>query len=235
MVQKSGFNSLSRALIDAWIVAPTPLEDAAELYRDLVAGMGIKMSLNYFATSEADPLDWRYSPLKSYGVRSKLADIAALVPPGRLADMPDRAYVLEKVIPSLSRSLAVQSPLIDVVETRILGFNVGYDRVVLPQKTARRPSWCLTFTEGRFLLAPPSEQAPIDPADESILQLRIEGLTAREAADVLAMSPRTVEHRIEKLKTRFDARNVVHLTAMFLSTHMGRRIADERIRLAETG
>ena len=60
----------------------------------------------------------------------------------------------------------------------------------------------------------------MDLTDEGIVQLLIEGHTAKEIAEMLELSPRSIEHRVEKLKTRFEARNLVHLVAKIVSTKL---------------
>ncbi|MGN7713464.1 LuxR C-terminal-related transcriptional regulator [Agrobacterium radiobacter] len=69
------------------------------------------------------------------------------------------------------------------------------------------------------MLSPPQQHEKLDVADEAIVQLLIEGATAKEIAETLSVSARTVEHRIERLKTRYGARNTVHLIAMLVTAH----------------
>ncbi|WP_245289628.1 MULTISPECIES: helix-turn-helix domain-containing protein [Agrobacterium] len=57
----------------------------------------------------------------------------------------------------------------------------------------------------QFLLSPPQQHEKLDVADEAIVQLLIEGATAKEIAETLGVSPRTLEHRIERLKIRYRA------------------------------
>ncbi|WP_390919876.1 LuxR C-terminal-related transcriptional regulator [Neorhizobium turbinariae] len=51
----------------------------------------------------------------------------------------------------------------------------------------------------------------------------IEGQTTKEIGDLLQLSPRTIEHRIDRLKTRFEARNLVHLVAKLVANQVGRK------------
>ena len=106
----------------------------------------------------------------------------------------------------------LRRPAIEHIRSKIAGVRFGYDRVILPQKGDGIPSWCISMAEGRFMLPRPREEK-MDLVDEGIVQLLIEGHTAKEIADLLALSPRTVEHRIEKMKDRLGARNLVHLVA----------------------
>jgi DNA-binding NarL/FixJ family response regulator len=56
----------------------------------------------------------------------------------------------------------------------------------------------------------------------------MEGETAKDIAPVLNLSQRTIEHRIDKMKVRYEARNVVHLTAKLFAIHMDRRMREDR-------
>jgi DNA-binding CsgD family transcriptional regulator len=113
----------------------------------------------------------------------------------------------------------------ELVKTRVLGVNLGYERLILPQKTtARRPSWLLTVSNGRFMFNPPQQQARMDATDEAVIQLLTEGATAKEIAADLGISHRTVEHRLERMKERYGAKNTVHLAAMLVATHFDRDV-----------
>ena len=227
MSSKSTFNTISQTLIDNWLSAVTPIDDPKTLYGKLCDQMTLKMSLNFVDTKSDDPLAWQSTHIKAFGFNTRLLNLKKWLPDGALADFPDRDYVLEAVIPRYSRTIKIKKPLIDLVQTKIAGINIGYDRLILPQKTEGRPQWCMSFTEGRFMLNA-SVDAKLDLVDEEIVQLLIEGETAKEIATILGVSQRTVEHRIDKMKIRYDARNVVHLTAKLFSVHLERRMAEDR-------
>ncbi|WP_440531380.1 hypothetical protein [Sinorhizobium fredii] len=48
------------------------------------------------------------------------------------------------------------------------------------------------------------------------------------------MSHRTVEHRLERMKQRYGARNVVHLVSMLIATHLDRPSPGNGSAMAET-
>ncbi len=227
MTSKSTFNTISQALIDNWLDATAPLADVRAICGSLSDRMTFKMSLNVVDTRSDDPLDWHFRCLKAYGINSRMLNLKKMFPEGPLRDLPDRAYTLDAIIPHYSRAIALRKPLIDLVQAKLAGINVGYDRLLIPQKTATRPEWCLSFTEGRFMFHAPVD-AKLDMVDEGIIQLLMEGETAKEIAVVLALSQRTIEHRIDKMKNRYEAKNVVHLTAKLFSIHMDRRMAEDR-------
>lgn len=110
----------------------------------------------------------------------------------------------------------------ELVKTRLLGVNLGYDRILLPQRNAGRPEWIISSSYAQFLLTPPQRREKLDVGDEAIVQLLVEGATAKEIATTLGVSHRTVEHRLERMKQRYGARNTVHLVAMLIATHLER-------------
>lgn len=57
----------------------------------------------------------------------------------------------------------------------------------------------------------------LSPREQQILALLVEGNTYKEVAHVLGISPRTVEHYVERLKIRFDKPRVPALTGYLAS------------------
>lgn len=206
----ASFNSLSHNLIDAWVAAEV-IADPKDLYGPILNSMNIKMALSLIDMSGEDPYDWNFTRIKNYGFKSSLMIWETYFPNGPLRNL-DRAYVDEAIIPAVSHMRKIRRPAIEHIRSKIAGIRFGYDRVILPQKGDGVPSWCISMAEGRFMLPRPREEK-MDLVDEGIVQLLIEGHTAKEIADLLALSPRTVEHRIEKMKDRLGARNLVHLVA----------------------
>ena len=49
--------------------------------------------------------------------------------------------------------VATQSPSIEVVKAKLVGFGVVYDRIILPQRHPDRPEWVLSYTNGRLLIS----------------------------------------------------------------------------------
>ncbi|UWU23025.1 helix-turn-helix transcriptional regulator [Rhizobium sp. CB3060] len=102
---------------------------------------------------------------------------------------------------------------------RILGMHAAYERIILPQKNSSgRSAWCIGLLDVHFLLRAGPRAAGTDDTDLGILQLLAEGASTREIADAVSLSPRTVEHRIERLKSAFGARNIAHLVALSIGS-----------------
>ena len=142
-------------------------------------------------------------------------------PDAPLRDL-DRAFIDRSLVPALRGVIETKRPAIDLVKTSMVGIRVGYERLMIPQKTAGTPQWCVSLAEGRFAI-PFHQEAKTDLTDDGIVQLLIEGHTAREIADMLHLSPRTIEHRIDRMKARHEAKNLVHLVAKLVGAQLDRR------------
>ena len=214
----SAFNTISRELIDAWLQrGETAVPE--DLYTGVIERLNVKMALSVVVTSAADPYDWRFRRVKDFGFKSRLlTQMKQQFPDAALRDL-DRAFIDDAVIPAYTRALEVGRPLLELVTTRLLGVRIGYQRLILPQKSEEGPAWCISLVEGRFFVAPVKE-AKTDITDDNIIQLLIEGQTTKEIGALLHLSPRTTEHRIDRLKTRFEASNVVHLLAKLIASQM---------------
>lgn len=232
MPKETSFALVSRKLLDAWLASsPDDPADAADLYGGVADLLSVRMRLTLIRVGEGDPLQWKMQAVRTYGFASRLMDFAKLLPDGPLGDVSDRQFMEHAVLPRMLEVIETQQPVIEVVKTKVLGLNVGYDRIMLPQKNARRPEWVITSTMGRFMFMAPRKHAELDLTDESIVQLLLEGATAKEIAGEINVSPRTVEHRLERLKERLGARNLVQLTAMLTAHRLGHATPDMTAKL----
>lgn len=223
MKKNTSFAVTSRQLMDAWL--RTDAESPAtpgNVYRDALEGLTIKTRLTIFWINGEDPLAWDIEAVRNYGFISHVLNLKKLIPDGPLGKVKDRAYLERAVISQVREAIETQQPKIEFVKAKFFGINVGYDRVMLPQKTLGRPAWVISCTYAQFLLNAFASEAGLDIADEAIMQLLIEGATAKEIAAALDFSHRTVEHRLERMKQRFGAKNIVQLTAMFIATRVER-------------
>lgn len=217
----STFNALSHELMDAWLVRDAVLKPE-ELMGLVIDRMTLKMALSLLQTDGADPYRWRFTRVKDFGFQSRMLErMRKELPDAALGEL-NRGYIDEAVIPAFSRAVESRRPLLDLVRTRILGMRVGYQRLILPQKGEGAPQWCISLVEGRFFI-PSDKEAKTDLTDDGIVQLLIEGHTAREIAELLHLSPRTIEHRIDRMKERLEAKNLVHLVAKLVASQLDRK------------
>jgi DNA-binding CsgD family transcriptional regulator len=214
------FNALCHDLIDLWLQTDTS-DGPESLYAGVLERLTMKMALSVVRTATADPYDWQFQRIRDFGFKSPLLQqVRVALPNAQLRNL-DRRFIDEAILPAYSQVISSGRPSIDMVRTKLLGVRVGYERLILPQKTEGKPAWCVSLAEGRFFL-PPLQELKSDLVDESIIQLLIEGQTAKEIAGLLDLSPRTIEHRIDRLKSRLEARNLVHLVAKLVATQVER-------------
>lgn len=157
-----------------------------------------------------------------FRLTSRILNINKIFADAYIGDFKDQSYMETAVIPRLQQVIDNQQPSLELVKTRLFGVNLGYDRILLPQRNADRPEWIISSSNAQFLLSPPQRREMLDVGDEAIVQLLVEGATAKEIAVSLDVSHRTVEHRLERMKERYGARNIVHRVAMLIATHLDR-------------
>lgn len=207
--------------MDAWLQAEAGCRPE-ELCANILGRLTIRMALSTVNTSASDPYHWFFHRVKDFGFKSQLLDrMRREFPDAELKDL-NREFVDSAIIPAYTRAIETRRPSIDVVTTKILGVRVGYERLILPEKADGPPTWCISLAEGRFFI-PPATVVKTDVTDDGIVQLLIEGQTAKEIAISLDLSPRTVEHRIDRLKARYEAKNLVHLIAKLVGAQVDRR------------
>ncbi|MDQ0319486.1 DNA-binding CsgD family transcriptional regulator [Pararhizobium capsulatum DSM 1112] len=227
MSKETSFNVVTRTMLDEWLkTVPEKPAAAEDIYRGVFDKLSIKMRLTVFTIEGDNPLNWHMKTIRHSGFITRVLNLNKIFADCRIGEFKDRAYMEQAVIPRLKDVLARQQPALELVKTKLLGVKLGYDRILLPQKNTDRPEWIISSSYAQFLLNPPARNEKLDVADETIVQLLIEGATAKEIAATLGISHRTVEHRLERMKERFGARNTVHLVAMLIGTHIDRAIPD---------
>ncbi|MQB34721.1 LuxR family transcriptional regulator [Agrobacterium rhizogenes] len=223
MAKETPFSALTRKMLDNWLQTdPTRPASPDMVYADILEMLSIKMRLTVFMIKGDDPKRWFMKAIRHSGFTSRILNINKIFADAYIGDFKDQAYMEEAVIPRLLQVLDSQQPSMELVKTRLFGVSLGYDRILLPQRNGGRPEWIISSSYAQFLLSPTKRQERLDVADEAIVQLLIEGATAKEIAVTLNVSHRTVEHRLERMKERYGARNTVHLVAMLMANHLDR-------------
>jgi DNA-binding CsgD family transcriptional regulator len=62
------------------------------------------------------------------------------------------------------------------------------------------------------------KRAILSPREIEVLNLIVQGYSAKEAAEVLSLSPRTVERHIDNARSKLGARNRPHLVIEAIET-----------------
>jgi DNA-binding CsgD family transcriptional regulator len=216
------FNTISRTLLDNWLSMADPQPD--DIYRDVVDKMSVRMRLTVIDVGAEKPEDWVLRPVRQTRLSTRILNLNALFKAGSFADFKDQEYLNTSVIPQYLAVLDRRQPIIDTVATKLLGIKIAYDRILLPEKAKGRPSWIVTCTYGRFMASTATESPNIDNVDEAILLHVMAGESAKEIAVHMNLSPRTVEHRLERLRKQLGARSLPHLITMLVVAGFDRSI-----------
>lgn len=218
------FTAVCQKLIDAWLFtdARTPAAPE-EIYSGIITSLTIRMRMAVIDLRSDEPKNWVLRPVRQTRIRSRIIDLNSLFGGGRLGDIKDQAYIESSVLPAYTKAIRAARPLIDTVETKLMGVRVIYDRIILPQRTETQPDWLVVCTHGRFMAAAP-RSVEMDATDQAILTALIEGMAMKEIAMEVDLSPRTVEHRLERLKKQTGARSLPHLAALFVTAGFDRSI-----------
>lgn len=218
MKRPATFKQISRLLMDSWISSPDGLVDPKGIHGPFHGMLRANMVLLAVDTRSEKPEEFHLDFIKGYDLPTGFASLHLLQRPSSFSDFPDQHYLQGIVVPTYADAAKRQRPAMRRIVTRILDMHVAYDRIILPQKnSAGRSSWCIGLLEIRFLLPTGPRSDGLDDADVAILQLLAEGASTREIADVMSLSARTIEHRIERLKSAFGARNIAHLVGLSIS------------------
>lgn len=235
MPSDTSFSAIIRQMMDAWLqTTPESPALARDIYGSVLDLLSIKMRLTLISIDGDDPLKWSMQAIRKSGFSSRVLNINKIFSDGKLGDFKDRSYIENAVIPRYLEVIATQQPSLELVKTKLFGVNLGYDRLLLPQRNADRPEWIISSSNGQFMLSPPKRQQRLEVADEAIIQLLMEGATAKEIALSLGLSHRTIEHRLGRMKEHYGAKNTVHLVAMLISMHLERSMASGAALPVET-
>ena len=205
------FAELTRRLTDAWLESAGISASADAICRSVQDLVKINMVLMIVDITKAPP-DWRIDFVRKYKIPTSLAAVETLQKTGNLCDFPERALIEQHVVEVCQKAIADGRPIISRIDQVIRNVRVVGRRIVVPDPTEKR-AWCVILGEVHSLSAV-GRDIRFDDVDLSILQLLREGLSAREIGKVLELSPRTVEHRVERMKARAGVRAIIPLLAM---------------------
>lgn len=217
------FNTICQKLVDAWVSCSDEQQTLpVGIYGSITSQLTPRMRLSVIEIDGDDPRQWVLSTLRHSRIAARILNLDAIFVGGKLGSISDQSYLEQSVYPAYLTVVQRRQPMIDVVETKLLGVRVIYDRVILPQKSASRPKWLIVCTFGRFMAKTPEPALEMDSTDEAILSAMIEGMTSKEIAIQIGLSPRTVEHRIDRVKKQAGARSLPHLAALLVSAGFDR-------------
>lgn len=217
MKQPASFKLISRLMTDAWIYSQDGHRDASGIYARILERLRSNMILAVIDTRALNPDDFAFDFIHKYKVPTGMSAMRDLLESRKLSGFPDQQHLRRLMIPAYVSTMEHRRPRTDRITAGILDMNMMYDRLILPQRNPKgRSEWCLVLIDVKFLL-PAASKTAVSDIDLGILQLLAEGATIREIAEASHRSDRTIHHRVERLKTRLGARNLVHLAALSIS------------------
>ncbi len=205
--------------MDAWISAGVDTDGADIICGSVLDYLAPDMILTVTGTTATDPLDWTLSVICGYEVPSRLVGILPVGTDIPFHSLSDRQFTMGTIVAGRQRAITQARPEIDSVDACLSDVRMFGDRIILPSRnTGRHGAWCVSLVRIRCLL-PTTKPAPeLDATELAILQLLLEGYIARDIGGRIGLSPRTVEHKLEKLKAAFAARSVAHLATLSIAS-----------------
>ncbi|TAW77464.1 winged helix-turn-helix transcriptional regulator [Rhizobium ruizarguesonis] len=200
------FGELAQQLIDVWI--SREVQRPAILSHLVGEQLSANMALAVIEVADSGPTEFGVNLVRDYSIPTSYADVPdvlksrlPLVPGGHLHPS------IQKAIAGRRPSLVSETVCHDNMQT-------NFEMLSLPRKTEQSGGdWCLVFGVVNYILRPSAIPKDLDGIDLAILQLLREGLQMREIGHRVELSPRTVEHRIERLKALTGARTLHDLVA----------------------
>jgi len=203
------FADLARRLTDAWLEnsgEPSVLPDT--IWRSVKDLLKVNMVLVVVDMVNAPP-NWHMDFIQRYGIQTSLIDTKALQNADSLRDFSRVPLLEQHIIGVCQKAIADGRPIIGKIDQVIQNARVVASGIVVPDPSVKK-TWCGILGEVHSISAVVRD-VRFDDIDLSIVQLLREGLFAREIGHVIELSPRTVEHRIEKMKARAGVKSIVPL------------------------
>ncbi|MDR6104224.1 DNA-binding CsgD family transcriptional regulator [Agrobacterium larrymoorei] len=205
------FIDLARRLTDAWLASSGEPESSAVIccsVKDLLKINMVLISIEMAAT----PANWRVEFVRKYGIPTGLMDGDRLQNSGPLGNSPDMGLLKSALVEVCQKVMITGRPLTGRMDQTIENARMVASGIVLPDPTGEK-AWCVVLGEVHSITMVPRDTR-FDDVDLSVLQLLREGMSARGIGSLLELSPRTVEHRIEKIKARVGVTSITALTAL---------------------
>lgn len=203
------FLDLVRRLTDAWLDSSGALSVSPDaIWRSVKDLLKVNMALIVVDMAKAPP-NWHMNFIQRYGIPTGLIDAKGLQKADSLRDFSRVPLLEQHIVEVCQKAITDGRPIIGKIDRVIQDAKIVASGIVVPDPTAKK-TWCIILSEVHSISAVVRD-ARFDDIDLSIVQLLREGLSAREIGHVIELSPRTVEHRIERMKARAGVKSIVPL------------------------
>nr|WP_168597889.1 winged helix-turn-helix transcriptional regulator [Rhizobium sp. SG570] len=209
-VRPRGFAALAQQLIDVWI-SRDEVDHPSGLSRVVGEQLAANMVLAVITVPAGGAIEFDVHVVRDYSIPTTYADVPDVLK-SRLPMLPGG-----RLHPSIQKALAVRRPSLVSETVRHDSVQTDFEMLSLPRKAAKPgDDWCFVYGVVNHILRSSAIPKDLDDVDLAILQLLREGLQMREIGHRIELSPRTIEHRIERLKTLAGARTLHGLVARSL-------------------
>ncbi|MDE8762577.1 winged helix-turn-helix transcriptional regulator [Rhizobium sp. CBK13] len=207
-MKSASFDDLAQQLIDVWI--SREVDRPAILGRMAGEQLSANMVLAVIEMTDSNA-EIRVNLLRDYSIPTSYGDVAEVLI-SRLPLLPGG-----RLHPSIQGAIAGRRPSLISETVRHDNLQTNFEMLSLPQKTEKPGGdWCLVLGVVNYILRSSAVPKDLDDIDLAILQLLREGLQMRGIGQRVELSPRTVEHRVERLKALTGARTLHDLVARSL-------------------
>lgn len=204
------FGELAQHLIDVWI-SRDEIEDPFSVYHAIRARLAKNMVLAVLDFPVGGPSEFRVDVVRDYSIPTSYDDVPELLKT-RLPLLP-----MGHLHPSVEKAISTRRPSLIAESVRHGDLQTNFEMLALPRQVEKPGAdWCLVFGVIHYLLKSAPLRKDLDDIDLTILQLLREGLQMRQIGLRVELSPRTIEHRVERLKGLAKARTLHDLVARSL-------------------
>tara|TARA_R110002020_G_scaffold367683_1_gene579532 strand:+ start:21749 stop:22486 length:738 start_codon:yes stop_codon:yes gene_type:complete len=220
------FELFKAKCLEAWdSTSATSPAMVTDIYRHVGPHAGPRMRMGFFDVRSDNWQQWRTHTIHEMDAVSAFNNSERIFADGPLLSHPNNQYLNDFMIPRIKSVISSQEYSITFIKYMIDHSIIGFESLYLPQKSSDRPEWVMFISNIRFVLKQ-IEITQLDKVDAAIIQLLIEGDTAKEMAIKLNTNFRTIEYRIARLKTMLNARNTIQLVALLVGNQLSDLILD---------
>ncbi|PDS34690.1 AsnC family protein [Rhizobium anhuiense] len=207
MKPRPAFAYLAQKLIDLWISQPNEGTEPSTFLKRVEGRLSANMVLAVIEAAADGTV--RADMIKPYGIPTSFQET-------RFPLGADFESVHGQFDHQIQKALRARRPVLTSMTVSLEDLRLDFEMLALPPAADASRDWCLVLGVINSILKTYSFPKDVDDVDHAIIQLLREGFQLREIGQRIKRSPRTVEHRIERLRCLLGARNLHDLVARSL-------------------
>ncbi|MGR9128902.1 winged helix-turn-helix transcriptional regulator [Rhizobium leguminosarum] len=207
MKPQPAFAYLAQKLIDLWISQPNRAKEPSAFLKLVDGRLSAHMILAVIETAADGTV--RADMIKPYRIPTSFQET-------RFPLGVDLEPVQGQFGHHIQKALGARRPVQASMTVAFEDLRLDFEMLALPPAADASRDWCLVLGVINSILKTYSFPKDVDDVDHAIIQLLREGFQLREIGQRIKRSPRTVEHRIERLRCLLGARNLHDLVARSL-------------------